>query len=66
MNTHRLKDEIVSDMRAGVWIMFTKDGWYPIQHSERCKPEDHGAINPHVIRIEGIDGTILWSREDAA
>lgn len=45
-----------------VWIMRTADGWYPIQPSDRCKPEDHGELNPHVIAIEDIDGTVLWTR----
>ena len=45
-----------------IWIMFTEDGFYPIQPSERCKPEDHGALNDHVVRIEDIDGKVLWKR----
>lgn len=45
-----------------VWIMRTANGWYPIQPSNLCKPEDHGALNPHVIRIEDADGNVLWDR----
>lgn len=45
-----------------VWIMRTADGWYPIQPSSKCKPEDHGALNPHVIAIEDAEGKVLWKR----
>lgn len=45
-----------------VWIMKTADGWYPIQPSERCKPEDHGNMNEHVLSIEDVDGNVLWQR----
>jgi hypothetical protein len=46
-----------------MWIMRTADGfWYPIQPSEKCKPEDHGRINPHVIAIEDAAGVVLWKR----
>jgi len=45
------------------WIMRTRDGWYPIQPSDKCKPEDHGALNPHVIRIEDVDGRCIWRRD---
>jgi len=47
-----------------VWLMFTKDGFYPIQPSARCKPEDHGRLNDHVIRIEDDAGRVLWHRTD--
>lgn len=47
----------------GVWIMFTADGFYPIQPSKRCRPEDHGALNPHILRIEDIEGNVIWKRE---
>jgi hypothetical protein len=46
-----------------VWIMFTvTGGWYPIRPSERCRPEDHGRLNDHVVRIEDPSGTVLWER----
>lgn len=46
-----------------IWIMHTVDGgWYPIEPSEKCKPEDHGKLNPHVTRIEAVDGRVLWTR----
>jgi hypothetical protein len=44
------------------WIMRTAEGWYPIQPSSKCKPEDHGALNPHVVRIEDMEGNVLWDR----
>lgn len=45
-----------------IWIMRTKDGWYPIQPSAKCKPEDHGRLNDHVLSIEDMDGNVLWKR----
>ena len=48
-----------------VWIMHTADGWYPIQPSSRCKAEDHGRLNPHVVRIEDAEGNVLWTRKEA-
>lgn len=46
------------------WTMHTRDGYfYPIQPSARCRPEDHGEINPHVVRIEDIDGRVIWRRD---
>lgn len=46
-----------------VWIMMTDGGFYPIQPTDRCKPEDHGRLNPHVLSIEDLDGNLLWKRE---
>ena len=37
----------------------TKDGWYPIQPSAKCKPEEHGRLNDHVLSIEDMDGNVL-------
>lgn len=45
------------------WFMFTKYGFYPIQPSEQCKPEDHGRLNDHVQRIEDSTGKVLWTRQ---
>lgn len=44
------------------WIMITESGWYPIEPSKFCKPEDHGRLNPHVMRIEDHLGNVLWER----
>ena len=49
-------------MDAMPWLMFTADGFYPIQPSEKCKAEDHGRLNDHVIRIEDVAGKVLWRR----
>jgi hypothetical protein len=48
-----------------VWLMFTADGFYPIQPSSMCKAEDHGRLNPHVTRIESANGKVLWTRQEA-
>lgn len=45
-----------------IWIMKTKTGFYPIEPSEKCKPEDHGRLNDHVMMIEDTDGNVLWTR----
>lgn len=45
-----------------VWLMFTETHFYPIGVSDKCRPEDHGELNPHVIRIEDAYGNTLWSR----
>jgi hypothetical protein len=46
-----------------IWIMRTEKGWYPIQPTSRCKPEEHGALNPHVTSIEDAEGNVLWRRQ---
>ena len=52
----------MSRLSGEVWVMKTKDGWYPIEPSVKCKPEDHGRLNDHVIQIETLDGRVLWKR----
>ena len=49
-------------MQDTVWLMITADGFYPVQPSIFCKPEDHGKINDHVLRIEDADGKTIWER----
>lgn len=46
-----------------IWIMRTAEGFYPIEPSAKCKPEDHGNLNPHVVSIENMRGDVLWARE---
>jgi hypothetical protein len=56
----------MSKLLPTVWIMRTKEGFfYPIQPTKKCKPEDHGRLNPHVIAIETASGKVLWKRLDA-
>ena len=45
-----------------MWIMRTKDGFYPIQPSVLCKPEDHGRLNDHIMSIEDAEGNVIWRR----
>lgn len=42
------------------WTMHTANGFYPIQPSNLCKPEDHGRLNDHVLRILDAEGNIIW------
>lgn len=45
-------------------IFFRADGWYPIQGligkplSEQA--EDNAVLNPGTLRVEDIDGNVLW------
>lgn len=57
-------DKTSATLLPTVWIMFTDDGFYPIQPSTQCRPEDHGRLNDHVLRIEDADGKTLWERTD--
>lgn len=53
----------MNELLPTLWLMITRDGhFYPIQPSEECKPEDHGELNDHVVRIEDMDGNVLWRR----
>lgn len=53
-----------NELRKETWIMHTFDGfWYPITPSVKCKPEDHGNLNNHIIKIEDVEGNILWERK---
>lgn len=46
-----------------VWLMICDKGWYPIEPSEKCKPEDHGNLNDHVNEIkDAMTGETLWKR----
>ena len=45
-----------------VWLMHTENGFYPIQPSDRCRPEDHGRLNDHIMMISSLEGDILWRR----
>jgi len=49
-------------LRQTFWIMRTADWFYLIQPSTKCKPEDHGELNPHVMSIEDEDGKVIWRR----
>jgi hypothetical protein len=57
-----MTDAPKSKLLDTIWIMRTADGWYPIQPSENCKPEDHGRLNVHIVSIEDVNGKILWQR----
>lgn len=54
--------EAVAKLLPTIWIMRTARGWYPIQPSDHCKPEDHGRLNDHIVSIEDRDGKVLWRR----
>lgn len=45
-----------------IWIMRTAKGFYPIQPSTKCRPADHGRLNPLIVQIEDANGQVLWRR----
>lgn len=46
-----------------IWTMHMANGdWYPVQPTERCTPEIHGELNPHVIEIRDETGATIWKR----
>lgn len=50
-----------------ILLMITKEHFYPIESSGK-KPileeaADHGRLNDHVMRVETLDGQILWKRD---
>lgn len=53
---------MIGQLIPRVWIMHTATGWYPIQPSDKCRAEDHGRLNDHVIKITDDNGRVLWER----
>ena len=53
-------------MENKIWIMHTKCGnFYPIKPSPICRPEAHGELNSHVVKIEdAFTNKILWERKN--
>lgn len=53
-------------IKTRLMIMRTVSGFYPIEAvkdipiSQQAK--DHGELNDHIIRVEDIDGNVLWER----
>ena len=42
-------------------IFFRSEGWYPVRlHFGRHEIPDHIELNPGTIRVESLDGEILW------
>mgnify|MGYP003477754411 FL=1 len=48
-----------------IWLMHTATGHFsPIEPSPRCQPEDHAALNPHIVKIEDCTSReIIWQRK---
>jgi hypothetical protein len=46
--------------------MITPEGFYPINALQGIpltqQAKDHGTLNKHILRVEDIEGNILWSR----
>lgn len=49
-----------------VMIFFREGGWYPVQgclgKPLAAQAADHAGFNPETVRIEDIDGNVLWRR----
>lgn len=43
-----------------VVIFFREEGWYPIMVREDEDLAVHAELNPGTLRIEDINGNILW------
>lgn len=52
--------------RREIMVFFRKDGWYPVQGVKHIplirQAAEHAAANPDTLRIEDIDGVVLWRR----
>lgn len=57
-----------NEVTRPVVIFFREDGFYPIEFlipsecnvSLERQAADHAELNPGTIRVETIDGTVLW------
>lgn len=54
-------------MASDVLIFVRADGWYPVP-ALPDKPlaeqaADHAGLNPGTLRVEDIDGNVLWRRQ---
>jgi hypothetical protein len=45
-----------------IWLMITADGFYPIQPTSACKPEDHARLNDRILSIQDAFGNEIWKR----
>lgn len=43
-----------------VVIFFREEGWYPMELPEASDWAEHAALNPGTLRIETLDGDVLW------
>ena len=52
--------------KAPIMIFFRAEGFYPIQGVVGVplakQASDHAALNPGTLRIEDINGGVLWER----
>ncbi len=47
-------------------IMVSAKGFYPIKPVPgvplKQQAKDHGLLNDHILRVEDLDGNVLWQR----
>lgn len=42
-------------------VFFREEGWYPLDLPEWDDLAEHARRNPGTLRIEDLDGNVLWS-----
>ena len=43
------------------YIFFRTEGWYPVECDDDAEVLVHIELNPGTIRVEDIDGRVVWS-----
>ncbi len=51
------EEKLASPKRT--YIFVRKDGWYPLELPQETV-EDNATCNPGTIRVEDVDGHIVW------
>ena len=42
------------------YIFFRKEGWYPVELPDVAAVQKNVELNPGTIRVEDVDGKIVW------
>ena len=49
--------------RKRTYIFFGKEGWYPVELGGDADVLPNVKCNPGTIRVEDIDGRVVWKQE---
>jgi hypothetical protein len=52
--------KVVREPKRRTVIFFRREGWYPVEVSEDEDLGKHVELNPGTLRIEDIEGRVLW------
>ena len=59
-----MEDELYAELSGEVVVFFRHDGFYPIQlYGEKSTLDevvDHVALNPGTVRVEDLNGRLIW------